>query len=217
VKSGGPRLLHCATTASASQRWQARGCRAGCDGFDDLAVVDPLQVDGGDAEVRVTELSLDHIQRHASACHLDCVRVSELVRCETPAHTRPSRRESSAHRARLTAADDPRMLDKCRYAAQSHQRRAGRADCDLGEIAGAGDADHCITLLDEPSDVASRAHPGAVPAANIASNPPGTKTYSKLYVDLRNELAKKAVAAREADKGVFAGDLIQRGVEVAAL
>src|SRR5215207_7832951 len=62
--------------------------RAGADGFDDLAVVDPLQLDGGDAEVRVTELSLDHVQWHAFACHLDRVRVSELVRSETPAYTR---------------------------------------------------------------------------------------------------------------------------------
>src|SRR5829696_1778884 len=41
--------------------------RASSDGFDDLAVVDPLQVDGGDAEVRVTELTLDHVERHAFA------------------------------------------------------------------------------------------------------------------------------------------------------
>jgi hypothetical protein len=72
-----------------AQAGAGRQCRrrASSDGFDDLAVVDPLQVDGGDAEVRVTELSLDYVQRHAFAGHLDCVRVSELVRSETPAHT----------------------------------------------------------------------------------------------------------------------------------
>jgi hypothetical protein len=41
--------------------------------------------------------------------------------------------------------------------------------------------------------------------------------YSKLYVDLRDELAEQAVAARETRKGVFAGDLTQRGVDVADL
>jgi hypothetical protein len=33
------------------------------DGVDDLVVVDPLQIDRGDAEVGVTELALDDVQR----------------------------------------------------------------------------------------------------------------------------------------------------------
>jgi hypothetical protein len=32
------------------------------DDIDDLAAVDPLQVDRGDPEVRVAKLALDHIQ-----------------------------------------------------------------------------------------------------------------------------------------------------------
>jgi hypothetical protein len=41
--------------------------------------------------------------------------------------------------------------------------------------------------------------------------------YSKLYVDLRRELAEQAGAARDAGKGVFARDRTQKGVEVKAL
>ena len=50
------------------------------DGFDDLGVVDALEVDGGDAEVAVAELALDDDQRHTFASHLAGVRVAELVR-----------------------------------------------------------------------------------------------------------------------------------------
>jgi hypothetical protein len=49
------------------------------DGFDDLGVVDALQVDRGDAEVAVAELALDDDRRHAFASELDGVRVPELV------------------------------------------------------------------------------------------------------------------------------------------
>ncbi len=41
--------------------------------------------------------------------------------------------------------------------------------------------------------------------------------YTKLYVDLRNELAKASVAARKASKGVFAADATQTGVKVKKL
>jgi hypothetical protein len=54
------------------------------DGFDDLAVVDALQVDRGDAEVAVAELALDDDQCHAFASELDGMRVPELVRREAP-------------------------------------------------------------------------------------------------------------------------------------
>jgi len=46
------------------------------DGLDDLRVVDALQVYGGDAEIRVAELALDHNERDAFASHFDCVRVA---------------------------------------------------------------------------------------------------------------------------------------------
>jgi hypothetical protein len=54
------------------------------DRVDDLGAVDALEVDGCDSEVRVTELALDHDQRHAFVCHLDGVGVSELVGREAP-------------------------------------------------------------------------------------------------------------------------------------
>jgi hypothetical protein len=41
--------------------------------------------------------------------------------------------------------------------------------------------------------------------------------YTKLYVDLRRELAKQAAAAREEGKGVFARDRTQKGVTVKSL
>ena len=41
--------------------------------------------------------------------------------------------------------------------------------------------------------------------------------YTKLYADLRNELATQAAAARAARSGVFAGDLTQSGVTVDSL
>jgi hypothetical protein len=50
--------------------------------LDDLAAVDALQVDGGDPEVAVAELALDHDRRHAFAGHFDGVRVTQLVRRE---------------------------------------------------------------------------------------------------------------------------------------
>jgi hypothetical protein len=60
------------------------------DCLDDLGVVDPLQVDRGDAQVAVTELALDHDQRHTFVCHLDGVGVPELMRGEAPARARPA-------------------------------------------------------------------------------------------------------------------------------
>jgi hypothetical protein len=63
--------------------WDHRGA-AGVNSFDDLAVVDALQVDRSDAEVAVAELALDDDQRHAFASELDGMRVPELVRREAP-------------------------------------------------------------------------------------------------------------------------------------
>jgi hypothetical protein len=58
------------------------------DGFDDLGVVDALEVDRGDAEVAVAELALDNNERHALVRRLDGVRVAELVGREAPANAR---------------------------------------------------------------------------------------------------------------------------------
>ena len=49
---------------------------------DHLRVVDSLQVDRGDPEIRMAELALDHIQRHPFPRHLNRVRVAELMRGE---------------------------------------------------------------------------------------------------------------------------------------
>lgn len=56
------------------------------DGVDDLAGVDALEVDRGDAEVGMPELALDDRQRNPFVGHLDCVSVPELVRCEASPH-----------------------------------------------------------------------------------------------------------------------------------
>ena len=57
------------------------------DSLDDLAAVDALQVDAGDAEVAVSELALDDNQRHALAGHLDGVGVTELMWREPAPHS----------------------------------------------------------------------------------------------------------------------------------
>jgi hypothetical protein len=52
------------------------------DGVDGLGVVDPSLVRGGDSEIGVPELALDHNQRDAFSGHLDGVGVPELMRRE---------------------------------------------------------------------------------------------------------------------------------------
>ena len=47
-----------------------------------------LEIGGGDTEVGVAELPLDHIQRNALAGHLDGVGVAQLVRREPTSHPR---------------------------------------------------------------------------------------------------------------------------------
>src|SRR3954453_20873873 len=54
------------------------------DRGDDLLGVDPLQVDRGRAEVRVPELALDDVERHALAREVERVGVPELVRGKAP-------------------------------------------------------------------------------------------------------------------------------------
>lgn len=43
------------------------------NGVDDLSVVDPLEVDRGDAEVAVAELALDDRERHTLTGHCSCI------------------------------------------------------------------------------------------------------------------------------------------------
>jgi hypothetical protein len=64
------------------------------DGIDDLRAVDPLQIHRRDPEVRVPELALDDIERHTLPCHLDRVRVAQLMRRKAPPNTRLGRREA---------------------------------------------------------------------------------------------------------------------------
>src|SRR5947208_1196730 len=66
--------------------WDHRSA-AGVDGVDDLAVVDPVEVDRGDAEVAVAELALDDDERHTFASHFDGVGVPQLMRGEPSADT----------------------------------------------------------------------------------------------------------------------------------
>ena len=67
------------------------GGSAAVDGVDDLGVVDLLEVDRGDAEVGVAKLALDDVERDALVCHLDRVRVPQLMRCKAPPHARLER------------------------------------------------------------------------------------------------------------------------------
>ena len=56
-------------------------------GLDDLGVVDALQVDRRDPDVAVTELALNHDQRHAFASELDGMGVPRVVRRNAAANT----------------------------------------------------------------------------------------------------------------------------------
>jgi hypothetical protein len=62
------------------------------DGADDLAAVDTLEVDAGDAKVGVlAELTLDHHERQTFVRHLDRVGVPQLVVVPTSAQPPLSR------------------------------------------------------------------------------------------------------------------------------
>jgi hypothetical protein len=56
-------------------RQRGHRCAARVHGLDDLAAIDALEVDGGDAEVAVSELALDDDQRYAFSGHFDGVGV----------------------------------------------------------------------------------------------------------------------------------------------
>src|SRR5215207_2858587 len=75
------RAAHRARVRSEPQRGADgdHGRASGVHGLDDLAAVDALEVDGGDAQVAVSELALDDDQRYAFTSHLDGVGVPELV------------------------------------------------------------------------------------------------------------------------------------------
>src|SRR5436305_7233561 len=60
------------------------------DGVNDLRVIDPAQVHGGDGEIGMTELALDDQQRDTLTRHLYRVSMPELVRREASAYTGPS-------------------------------------------------------------------------------------------------------------------------------
>jgi hypothetical protein len=55
--------------------------------FNHFGAVDALEIDRGDAKVRVTELALDHVQPDALACQFDCVRMAELVGSESASYS----------------------------------------------------------------------------------------------------------------------------------
>jgi len=82
------------------------------DRVDDLAAVDPFEVDAGDAEVRVSELPLDDHKRHALVGHLDRVRVTQLVVVPTSAQSplsRPPRYAELGEESLLRAVRDPEL------------------------------------------------------------------------------------------------------------
>src|SRR4051794_24918201 len=70
------------------------------------ALSNALQVDRGDAEVAVAQLTLDDDQRHAFVSHLDGVGVSELIGRER--RRTPALAEARRSSARAAAGDDGR-------------------------------------------------------------------------------------------------------------
>ena len=54
--------------------------------LDDLGAVDAAEVPGGDREIGVPKLSLDHDQRDPLSRHLHCVCVPQLVGRESAPH-----------------------------------------------------------------------------------------------------------------------------------
>jgi hypothetical protein len=55
------------------------------DGVDDLGVVDPAEIGGGDPEIGMAQLALDDDQRDPLAGHLNSVGVPQLMRRESAA------------------------------------------------------------------------------------------------------------------------------------
>src|SRR6478609_12028630 len=69
------------------------------DRVDDLGVVNPLEVDAGDPQIAMAELSLDSHQWHALVRELDSARMPQLMRREPPPDARPFRRATQCLRA----------------------------------------------------------------------------------------------------------------------
>ena len=78
-------LLSEARARGEHWRWSA------VNGVDDLADVDALEIDAGDAEVRVAELALDDQERDALTGHLDSVSMPQLMVVPTSAQPSLSR------------------------------------------------------------------------------------------------------------------------------
>ena len=70
----------------AGAGWE-HGCSSRVDGVDDFVVVDALEIDAGDAEVGVSELALDHVERDPFAGHLYGMSVTQLMRREAAAYS----------------------------------------------------------------------------------------------------------------------------------
>ena len=103
------RLQHRAQTGGGGDHW-----RASCvDGVDDFGVVDSLEVDRGDPEVRRAQLPLGDDEWDTLVGHLDRVGVPELMRREPTSD--PGRRggapELSATGCRFPAASGGRAVD----------------------------------------------------------------------------------------------------------
>jgi hypothetical protein len=108
------------------------------DGADDLAAVDPLQVDAGDPKVGVPKLTLNHNQRNSLVRHLDRMSMPELVRREPPSHTRSGGGmvQLLTRRGGLPPASGGRSVDDAQH----------RADWEL-----AADLEPGIELLPRPT------------------------------------------------------------------
>ena len=76
---------------------------------DDLARVDPLEIDRGDPEVRVPELTLDDGQRHPFVRHVYRVSMPQLVRGEPPPDTGPRGEAAKSPRVAVAGQPGPRV------------------------------------------------------------------------------------------------------------
>jgi hypothetical protein len=90
-------------------------------GGDDLFGVDPLQVDRRRAEIHMTQLALDDVQRHAFARELERMGVAQLVRRE-PAPNARLKREP----AQLVANAGARPGPPASWAVDDAEQRSDR-------------------------------------------------------------------------------------------
>ena len=92
----------------AGAGWE-HGCSSRVDGVDDFVVVDALEIDAGDAEVGVSELALDHVERDPFAGHLDGMSVTQLMRREAAAYSGVRRESAKVARTAAGAHGRPRV------------------------------------------------------------------------------------------------------------